>query len=143
MALGGNRNQVGLSERQIENCLLFWEVIGGNEICELDTSDAHNHNILTRFVINDEKVKLGCDAYPGSGSDARSRMSMQSCLAHEHAHAERHRLSIVRPLDMPDYYLEEAEASIHGSFLVVLEEQQRKVLIEDARDQLEEWLKSI
>lgn len=45
-----------------------------------------------------------------------------------------------RPFDMPDSLLEEAEASIHGSFCVALEPSQRKLLIEDAPDQLDRWL---
>jgi len=65
---------------------------------------------------------------------------MQACLAHELAHADRHARQIDRPFEMPDSLLEEAEASIHGSFLVSLEPSQRKLLIEDARDQLDPWL---
>ncbi len=141
VALGGKRNQVGLDERQIRNCTTFWELIGGTEICALDVSQAASSGSRTRFVLATNQVLLGSDAYPGIGTDARSRMSMQSCLAHELAHAERHGMGIVRPVEMPDYYLEEAEASIHGSFAVVLEKQQRRILIEDARDQLDAWLR--
>ncbi|RYG48919.1 hypothetical protein EON79_03020 [bacterium] len=140
MAVGGGRNRSGLTDRQIQHCTLFWELIGGSDVCTLDVSQAHIPDSKTAFYESTNTVVLGSDAYPGLGMDARSRMPMPSCLAHEFAHAERFLKQIARPYDMPDYLLEEAEASIHASFLVVLESGQRRVLIEDARDQLDRWL---
>lgn len=84
---------------------------------------------------------LGSDVYPGNGTDARSRLSMPACLGHEMAHADRLSKGILRPYDMPDYLVEEAEASLHGSFLVGLDAAQRRMLREDARDQLDRWLR--
>jgi hypothetical protein len=141
VAIGGNRNNNGLNERQIQRCQAFWSVLGGTAVCELDISEATFAGSKTRFVAERNLVLLGSDAYPGSAPDPRSRMSMSACLAHELAHADRYRRDIRRPYEMPDYLVEEAEASIHGSFYVGLESVQRRILIEDARDQLDRWLR--
>lgn len=123
----------------MRNCLTAWEILGGADVCGIDVTESETASSRTRFEAVGGVVILGCDAYPGLGTDARSRMSMPACLAHEMAHAERHFKGILRPFGMPDYFLEEVEASIHASFVVGLSGTERAILIEDARDQLEGW----
>jgi hypothetical protein len=132
-----------LESRQIQLCEDFWEIIGGNEVCPLNVSRAHTDQSKTEFIPSLGIVYLGSDAYPGPSGDARSTMSMQSCLAHELAHAQRHFKGIERPFEMPDYLLEEAEASIHDSFVIALSPSQRSIMILDARDQLDRWLREV
>ncbi len=76
---------------------------------------------------------------PGIGISARSRMSEMACLAHELAHAERYRMGINRPVDQPDVFLDEAEASLHASFIEPIGLTDRQNLVEDARFQIAEW----
>ncbi len=85
-------------------------------------------------------VYLGADVYPGENVDANSRMSMLACLAHELAHAERYELGFQRPITMPEVLIDEAETSLHASFMTILSVKDRADLIEDARDRLIQWL---
>ncbi len=106
--LTAGRNQVGLTEQQIEYCLETWAVLCGGLPIELDTSEAGNSS-RTRFSEERNKVFLGADALSGEGVDAVSRMSALACLGHELAHVERFRLGCRRPLQLPDALLDEAE----------------------------------
>jgi hypothetical protein len=85
---------------------------------------------------------LGADAYSGTGSTANARMSMQACLAHEMAHLQRAEMGFRRPLVPPDVHLDEAETSIHASFLKKVSRRDRQDLVEDARDRIFDWLTS-
>lgn len=67
-------------------------------------------------------------------------MSILACLSHELAHAERYEVGISRPIELPDVLIDEAETSLHASFISVLGSQDREDLVEDARDRLIEWL---
>jgi hypothetical protein len=78
--------------------------------------------------------------WPGGGIQARDRMSVLACLAHELAHADRHRRGFNRAVQKPDMLLDEAEASLHASFYPSLGRMDRCDLVEDARDQLIAWL---
>jgi hypothetical protein len=95
MMLTAGRNQIGLTERQIEYCLEAWVVLCADNPVELDTSEARQHSSRTRFNEEQNKVFLGSDALPGEGVNATSRMSTLACLAHELAHAERFGLGYV------------------------------------------------
>ncbi len=134
-----SRNQTGLTQRQIEQCEIIWEVLGGNECCPLNTFEAFQHNSRTRFAQNWRAVVLGADVVPGSGIDARSTMSEMACLAHELAHAQRFGMGLDRPIPLPDGFLDEAEASLHASFLLPISLADRRNLIEDARIQIAAW----
>ena len=134
------RNTVGLTARQIEQCQLVWEVLSGNDVCPLDVSEAHLHNSRSRYVEGTKCVKLGADALPGPGVGARTPMSLLACLAHELAHAKRHQLGFARPAVLPHALLDEAETSIHASFELVLGARERCLLVEDAHDQVGQWL---
>jgi hypothetical protein len=134
--LTAGRNQIGLSERQIEYCLGAWTVLRPDSPLELDTSEAKQQSSRTRFNEEQDKVFLGADTLPGEGVNATSRMSTLACLAHELAHAERFRLGYRRPTDLPDVLLDEAETSLRASFTSVLRMKDRVDLVEDARDRL-------
>lgn len=138
--LTAGRNQVGLTEQQIEYCLEAWAVLCGNLPIGLDTSEAARNSSRTRFNEERNQVFLGADALPGEGVDAVSRMSTLACLAHELAHVERLRLGYRRPLHLPDVLLDEAETSLRASFTSVLRMKDREDLVEDARDRLIQWL---
>ena len=138
--LTAGRNQIGLTERQIEYCLEAWVVLCADNPLELDTSEARQHSSRTRFNEEQNKVFLGSDALPGEGVNATSRMSTLACLAHELAHAERFGLGYHRPADLPDVLLDEAETSLRASFTSVLRMKDREDLVEDARDRLIQWL---
>jgi len=107
---------------------------------ELIISEASGHSSKTRFNENRKVVILGADAYPGYGTDANSRMSVLACLAHELAHAERFQLGYQRPSNLPDMLIDEAETSIHASFVSALSKRDRMDLIEDARDRINSWI---
>lgn len=142
--LGHRRNQEGLTQHEIERSLQSWaklqESLGFEPALVLDTQDAGKHGSRTRY--NEERgvAYLGADVKPGPASDARSRMSELSCLAHELSHAERHRRGYDRPSDQPDALVDEAEASLNASFYWLLGPVNRADLIEDARDRLVDWL---
>ena len=138
--MSSQRNQEGLSERQIEKCQSAWKVIGGNKLCQLEISEAASPGSRTRFSQTNSIVHLGADVMPGRSSDARSRMSMLACLAHELAHAERYQKGYDRPLDLPDLLIDEAETSLSASFTLVLGRQDRDDLVEDAQNQIVDWL---
>jgi len=139
MILAG-RNQVGLTVQEISRCVEAWEVLCGDKRWELVTDDAHDHSSCTRFNEFDRKVYLGADVKPGVGIEANARMSFLACLAHELAHAERFRIGFQRPLELPDNLIDEAEASLHASFMPTLSLRDREDLIEDARERLNQWL---
>jgi hypothetical protein len=138
--LTAGRNQIGLTERQIEYCLEVWAVLCTDSSFALDTSEARQHSSRTHFNEEQNKVFLGSDALPGEGVNATSRMSILACLAHELAHAERFRLGYRRSIDLPDVLLDEAETSLRASFTSVLRMKDREDLVEDARDRLIQWL---
>ena len=56
------------------------------------------------------------------------------------AHAQRFHRGYDRPFDMPDKRIDEAEASLDASFFAILSPLDRRLLIEDAREQLDVWL---
>jgi len=133
------RNQVGLSQREIEYCLEAWEFLCEGKPREFIVSGAIKHSSRTRFNETDGKVYLGADVKPGVGIEANARMSLLACLAHELAHAERFDLGFRRPTDLPDVLVDEAETSLHASFMSSLTTKDQADLIEDARDRLNEW----
>ena len=135
------RNQEGLTSSQIEYCRMAWEILTSQrQEFELVITEAGKPGSKTRFNENRKAVLLGANAFPGIGLDANSRMSTLACLAHEFSHTERFTLGFRRPLDLPDILIDEAETSLHASFLPVLNPKDRKDLIEDARDRLIQWL---
>jgi len=138
MILAG-RNQVGLTEEEIERCLLAWKILCGEKERELVIDEAHQHSSRTRFNETSGKVHLGADVKPGSGIEANSRMSVLACLAHELAHAERFEIGFQRPIEFPDNLIDESETSLHASFMPVLSSTEREDLVGDARDRLSQW----
>lgn len=138
MILAG-RNQVGLTVEEIERCLLAWKILCGEKERGLVTDEAHQHSSRTRFNETSGKVHLGADVKPGGGIEANSRMSVLACLAHELAHVERFEIGFQRPIGFPDNLIDEAETTLHASFMPVLSSTEREVLVEDARDRLNQW----
>jgi len=67
-------------------------------------------------------------------------MSILACLAHELAHAQRLEMGFQRPFTLPHSLIDEAETSLHASFMSVLSAKDREDLIADARDRLTQWL---
>jgi hypothetical protein len=106
------RNLRGLTEYEVRRCQIIWEVLGGNEWCALNISEADQHSSQSRFNEGRKIVFLGADVEPGVGTDARSRMSALACLAHELAHVQRYERGYRRALELPDKLIDEAEASI-------------------------------
>ena len=137
-----SRNRTGLTEREIKRCEQIWVLLDGGECCTLITSETGRSGSRTRFSQTTNFVYLGADVMPGSGIHARSRMSEIACLAHELAHAQRFRMGIDRPIEQPDVFLDEAEASLHASFLLNVGFIDRRNLVEDARFQIAEWQKA-
>ena len=133
------RNQTGLNEREIRHCLEAWDVLCGENKRDLVISEASRHSSRTRFSEIDRLVYLGADVKPGNGIEANSRMSVLACLAHELAHVERFEREFQRPLEFPENLIDEAETSLHASFISVLSPKDREDLIEDERDRLNQW----
>ena len=138
MILAG-RNQVGLSEREIEYCQKAWRLLCGDKEIGLVTANASKHSSRTYFNEKDARVYLGADVKPGTGVEANARMSVLACLAHELAHADRSDRGFLRPIELPDCLIDEAETSLHASFNPVLNPKDREDLVEDARDRLTQW----
>jgi hypothetical protein len=138
MILAG-RNQVGLGDREIEYCLRAWELLCGENKRKLIVTEARRHLSRTRFNEYDGMVYLGADVQPGNGVGANSRMSVLACLAHELAHVERFEREFRRPMEFPENLIDEAETSLHASFMSILSSKDREDLIEDARDRLNQW----
>jgi hypothetical protein len=139
MILAG-RNQVGLTEREIRYCLEAWELLCGDNKRVLIVTEAPRHSSRTHFNEIDGLVYLGADVKPGNGIEANSRMSILACLAHELAHVERfERSAFQRLITFPDNLIDEAETSLHASFMSVLGSRDREDLVEDARDRLNQW----
>jgi hypothetical protein len=116
-----------------------WDVLCGENKRALNITEASSHSSRTRFDELEGMVYLGADVKPGSGIEANSRMSVLACLAHELAHVERFEREYQRPIDFPENLIDEAEASLHASFVSVLNPKDREDLIEDARDRLNQW----
>jgi hypothetical protein len=134
------RNQIGLTEQQIDYCVEVWTALCTRRPWALDISTAAQYGSRTRFDEVQNTVFLGADAIPGGGVDANARLSTLACLAHELAHAERFQLGYRRPLDLPDVLLDEAETSLRAAFTSILRPKDREDLVEDARDRLIHWL---
>lgn len=137
----GQRNQHALDDVQLDRCRRAWELLTGNQGIGLDVSEAKRHGSKTRFNEARNVVLLGADAYPGIGTDANSRLSMLTCLAHELAHAQRFHLGFQRPIREPEMLVDEAETSLHASFTPELADVDRVDLVEDDRDRLIRYLK--
>jgi hypothetical protein len=133
------RNQVGLSQREIEYCLEASEFLCEGKTKKFIITRASEHSSQTHFNEIDGKVYLGADVKPGTGIEANARMSRLACLAHELAHAERFELGFRRPTALPDVLVDEAETSLHASFMSSLTANDQTDLIEDARDRLNQW----
>jgi hypothetical protein len=139
--LRGQRNREPLSQTQIDRCLISWAYIRGNADVELDVSEAGIRGSYTRYLEGENRVVLGADVYPGEGVHPNSRMSMLACLSHEFAHAERYVAGYHRPLELPDVLIDEAETSLRASFRLNLNWKDREDLVEDASENLIEWLR--
>lgn len=136
----GSRNHDGLTDDQIRRCEDMWAYLCGDERKHpLDTSEAGHYGSRTRYDERRHVVMLGADAVSGTGSTANARMSVRACLAHELAHLLRAELGFRRPFTPPDVYLDEAETSIHASFLDHVSRQDREDLVEDAHDRISDW----
>jgi hypothetical protein len=116
-----------------------WDVLCGESKRVLNIIEASSHSSRTRFNEPEGVVYLGADVKPGRGIEANSRMSVLACLAHELAHVERFERGFQRPIDFPENLIDEAETSLHASFVSVLNPKDREDLIEDARDRLNQW----
>jgi hypothetical protein len=136
----GARNRVGLTDDQIRICVHAWQLVCGKTPRLLDLSEAARHGSRTRYDERRRVVILGADAVSGTGQSANARMSVRACLAHELAHVLRAEMGFTRPFAPPDAYLDEAETSIHASFLKNVSRRDREDLVEDARDRLIAWL---
>jgi len=135
-----SRNQIGLTEYEVRYCVQLWDILCGNQKRELVTAEASRHSSRTRLNETDGKVYLGADVKPGKGLEANARLSESACLAHELSHAERFEMGFERPLEFPNKLVDEAETSLHASFMAVLSWRDVEDLVEDAMDRLNQWL---
>jgi hypothetical protein len=150
------RNIQGLDSTQIDHAKMCWEFISQetndesqtvdldvfkNFKVDFDVSEAHKPGSKTAYLENKNMIRLGADAYPGYSmvNSANSIMSLLACLCHELSHAQRYHMGFRRPFTELDKNLDEAETSIHASYMPVLEQTDRKHLIEDAMQRLEIW----
>jgi len=140
MRFTAGRNQVGLTEKQLQYCAGAWAVLCADQRIVFNTSEAVQYASRTHFNETQNTVFLGADALPGDGVDANARLSTLACLAHELAHAERFQLGYRRPTALPDVLLDEAETSLRAAFTSILSLKDREDLVEDARDRLIQWL---
>ena len=113
----GRRNERGLTDHEIEFCVLAWRVLCGKNQRPLILDEATIDHSLTRFSEDLNVVYLGANAYPGEGFSANSRMSVLACLAHELSHAERFDKGYRRPSELPEMLIDEAETSLNASFI--------------------------
>lgn len=148
------RNRQGLTSDQIEMAKMCWEFItqstpddsGAVFLVDfsvaLDVSGAHESGSKTVFIENKNLVKLGADAFPSNSAIigcANSTMSLLACLCHELAHAQRYYMGFRRPFEGRDVCLDEAETSIHASYMPALSSSDRNHLVEDAMQRLTIW----
>jgi hypothetical protein len=136
----GRRNHRGLTDHEIEYCVLAWNILCGENQRTLILDEARLDYSATRFVEDMSVVYLGANAYPGDGFSANSRMSVLACLAHELSHAERFARGYRRPLERPEMLIDEAETSLDASYHQALGSKDREDLREDARDRITDWL---
>ena len=113
-----NRNTRPLNNEEIKLCVNIWRNLdNGRKLAKIDTRRAKNANSETVFVPSTRTVILGANVFPHpNGTNPLQRLSVKACLAHEFAHADRQRLGINRPMKLPEYLIEESEASLHASF---------------------------
>ena len=150
------RNIIGLNSTQIKHVTLAWEFLMSVDLTShlklktpmqsivLDISDASVDNSRTTFNEKTNTIKIGADVYPNTNAlDANSRMDYLTCLCHEYAHAQRLSMGFDRPTKTPESHLDEAETSIHASFIPCLHKNGRKDLIEDAELRLMAWKREI
>jgi len=71
----GLRNDRGLSDGEIEYCVLAWRILCGEDQRILILDEAGIDYSRTRFIEDTNVVYLGANAYPGEGFSANSRMS--------------------------------------------------------------------
>jgi len=147
------RNTKGLDQESIERVKMIWGYIvdigsgdsleGGaleNFSVQLDVSNAHKDNSRTTFSSQTNTIKIGADALPGSNKTcANSRMSVLACLCHELSHAHRYHMGFRRPYEGDTMHLDEAETSIHASYIPELHYNDRYDLIEDSILRLNDW----
>lgn len=152
------RNIQGLDPVQIDQAKMCWEFISQispeehNTLeskvltsfsVDFDVSNAAKPRSTTAYVEAKNLVRLGANAFPGTGmvNCANSTMSLLACLCHELSHAQRYHMGFRRPFDGYDNNLDEAETSIHASYMPVLSRTDRRHLVEDAMQRLEAWKK--
>lgn len=143
MLLFGMRNRSPLRQGHIKECKDKWAVLGGrrrNVRIIFDHSSKKSH---TRYDYARKVVFIGTDVLPLPSSMCllpHSQLSILACLAHELAHAERHRMGISRPFDGIGALIEEAEACLHAAFYPALSDDDRATLHKCAQHILNEVL---
>ncbi|MBI4806995.1 MAG: hypothetical protein HY795_17405 [Desulfovibrio sp.] len=133
--LFSKRNVRALTAGQIKESKSAWKILGGERRkIKLILKNARQDNSKTTYNPARRCVNLGADAFPSSTPSCHfSGMSLLACLAHELAHAERHKVGIKRPFEGDGSYIEEVEASLHASLSPALAEHDRLNLICYAR----------
>jgi hypothetical protein len=63
----GRRNHRGLTDREIEYCVLAWDYLCGENQRTLILDEVRIDHSSTRFVEDLNVVYLGANAYPGEG----------------------------------------------------------------------------
>ncbi len=128
---GGHRNEVPLTEEQVNRCIEYAVELGmpREQIAYRDT-------YWTGYNPAFDILLLGTDAFPNPLSEtANGRLSYRASIAHEIVgHRESTFRGTARAKDDP---LDEAQASLRASrFAPGLTDEDRELLIQDARDRL-------
>ncbi|EHK4786527.1 hypothetical protein [Vibrio parahaemolyticus] len=151
------RNQKGLDQAEIDRVNMMWEfvsptsttrhetlessILSGFEV-SLDLSNATVSGSKTVYSETTNTIRVGSDILPGVGpvGCANSLMSALACLCHELSHAHRFHMGFRRPIEGIDVNLDEAETSIHASYMPFLSPGERNHLVEDAQQRLDVWI---
>ncbi len=139
----GSRNKAPLRQGHIKECKDTWAVLGGRRRGVRLVFDKSSKKFRTRYDYTKKVVYVGTDVLPLPSSMCllpHSQLSILACLAHELAHAERHRMGIDRPFIGVGALIEEAEACLHAAFYPALSEEDRNTLYKCAQHILSEVL---
>jgi len=133
VSTGGNRNEVALTAKQIEECIKYAEALG---MPKEQIRYGEHYNTAYGSVF--DMLYIGTDAYPaGEKRTANQRLSYKAAIAHE---LIGHRETCIRGtnLDGTDVVLDEVQASIRAArFAPGLTAQDRMDLFQDALERLE------
>ena len=133
VSTGGRRNEAPLTEAQRAECISIAKEYG-MPIERIVFAD----DMLTGYFPLGDRLYIGTDVYPsGNTEKANYMISCRGALAHE---LVGHRNAFLKKKTQAEDYLEEVQASLRASKAQGLTEEERKILVEDARERLPEGI---